>query len=147
MDDEQVTSGISRRSALKRIGAGAAIAWSAPVLMSINSRASAASDVCGGVNPCFHCGSGTHCHEGPLCLCSGRIDGGGCYCGENTPCGHTIHCDAEADCATLGPTWHCVPVCGCGSLGQQVCVPECGTVAFNGSAPTDPAAWTADVVG
>src|SRR5947209_8383377 len=97
--DEQLPSGISRRSALKRLGAGAAIAWSAPVLMSINAHASAASDVCGPGSVCVHCGGGTICHHGngPVCRCSPPV-GGGCFCGQVVGCGQTHTCISDANC-------------------------------------------------
>ncbi len=46
--DRPEIEGISRRRMLKRIGAGAAIAWSAPVLTSFRAPAFAVSPVCQG---------------------------------------------------------------------------------------------------
>ena len=48
MDPDQVGHQISRRRMLKRIGAGAAVAWTAPVLTSI--RTSAFGQSCAGSN-------------------------------------------------------------------------------------------------
>jgi len=39
---QQVDPGITRRAVLKRVTAGVAIAWSAPVLLSVQNRASPA---------------------------------------------------------------------------------------------------------
>jgi hypothetical protein len=41
--DEESTSGVSRRDALKKIGIGAGIAWSAPVVLSFYNAAGAAT--------------------------------------------------------------------------------------------------------
>jgi uncharacterized repeat protein (TIGR01451 family) len=41
--DTETVSGITRRNALKKIGAGAAVAWSAPTLLSIGAGAMAGS--------------------------------------------------------------------------------------------------------
>jgi CHRD domain-containing protein len=45
-EEPQVGGGISRRQMLQRIGAGAAVAWTAPVLMSVKSPAFAQSPSC-----------------------------------------------------------------------------------------------------
>jgi hypothetical protein len=44
---------LSRRTALKRIGAGGAVAWSAPAMLSVATRASAGSLVPGPGNCSF----------------------------------------------------------------------------------------------
>jgi hypothetical protein len=43
VDNDPFDAGVSRRSALKRLGAGAAIAWSAPAILSAHARAGAGS--------------------------------------------------------------------------------------------------------
>src|SRR5712691_7071699 len=93
--------GISRRRMLKRIGAGAAIAWTAPVITSI--RAPVFADI-QSPNPCtdqdFVCG-------GPVTLCGSDANGDcGCESGDrhmakcvsNTPCDSLVPCNSDADC-------------------------------------------------
>jgi len=46
LEESQVGGGISRRQMLQRIGAGAAVAWTAPVLMTVKSPAFAQSPSC-----------------------------------------------------------------------------------------------------
>jgi hypothetical protein len=115
--------GLSRRKALKRIGAGAAIAWSAPILTSLKTPAFAQYECAPPAN-CVHCApGGTVC--GRACFCSPHV-GNGCFCGQVVGCGNTHACNADADCSDLGPTWLCTTVCGCG--GGNFCIPQCGTV-------------------
>ncbi|MGH2557363.1 MAG: CHRD domain-containing protein [Actinomycetota bacterium] len=45
-EEPQGAGGISRRRMLKRVGAGAAVAWTAPILMSVRVPAFAQSPVC-----------------------------------------------------------------------------------------------------
>jgi hypothetical protein len=102
MADSDLTNhdnGISRRSALKRIGAGAAIAWSAPVLMSVRSPAFAASRAC----DCIFChalpfGGFLRCAPSPTdCPCV-------CACGGTPfPCPLANPCVVQITCV-LSPT-------------------------------------------
>lgn len=46
LEEPQVPSGISRRKVLKRIGAGAAVAWTAPILVSVRTPAFAQTPTC-----------------------------------------------------------------------------------------------------
>jgi hypothetical protein len=126
MDEIERPDGISRRRMLKRIGAGAAIAWSAPVLTSLRVPAFAQA-----TSPaCPTCGTGCQGQgpacgtSGPLdsCLCNAAVTGGDCFCYEAHFCG-TLGDDAcvtQADCDQ--PGWVCVVTC-CGT----VCRPPCGS--------------------
>ena len=65
-EDLEPKEGISRRKMLKRIGAGAAIAWTAPVLTSIKTPAFAQSPCekdCGGND----CGCNSACNVAVPC--------------------------------------------------------------------------------
>jgi len=113
--------GLSRRRMLKRIGAGAAVAWSAPILTSIKTPAFAASaqcvpfDICGNGN---FCGPSSPC--GPLppgcpgAGCTVLLDNS-CLCWDSgyfcDPDGSTCQSDAE-----------CVPGYRCGRIQNDSCV-------------------------
>jgi hypothetical protein len=125
--DEAGQRGFSRRSALKRLGAGAAIAWSAPVILSAGSTAFAAGSLSpnctssGGCDPPpnppghFPCGGGCatgSCTGGVGCF--GVTDTEGqCFCAQGVngcPC-LTVTCTASSQC---GPGQHCVVQNYCG---------------------------------
>src|SRR5438046_3101463 len=93
--------GISRRKMLKRIGAGAAIAWTAPVLTSIRTPAFAAGspgcpDSCAGgdFGPCSPpssgCSSGS-CEGGLGCFAQHDVEGN-CHCFQNVFCNCVTGC-------------------------------------------------------
>src|ERR687896_2260876 len=93
---------VSRRSVLKGMGAGAAIAWSAPVLQSLSSPAHAQAYGCGPtcsdvfcVPPAEQCGEG-----GPFafCLCSQTAEGD-CFCAEDRGCGGIETCSESEECS------------------------------------------------
>jgi hypothetical protein len=133
--DEHVTTDISRRSALKRIGAGAAVAWSAPVLMSVGANAGA---VLGSQSTCTQCDTSQGFCDGQgecgftpglgTCLCSPRPDGT-CYCWQYddvSECANYFRCDTTPDCPA---GMVCVPTC-CLVLEPafyNICVAPCGT--------------------
>jgi hypothetical protein len=125
MDLDGMGKEISRRKMLKRIGAGAAIAWTAPVLTSLRTPAFAqryqACPTCGG--GCE--GQGPACGEsGPFAACLCNIPSeGGCFCYELHSCLEGTACTSTADCAGFGAgDWRCITTC-CGT----VCRPPCGT--------------------
>src|SRR6266508_901231 len=103
---------LSRRRMLKRIGAGAAVAWTAPVITSLWARpAFAQSPVCDCISdPCFNeCGP-----PGAGCLCAGPVEGGcACFIPE---CGNP--CASSSDC---GAGQLCVKQC----CGENVCAVLC----------------------
>jgi hypothetical protein len=117
------TEGISRRRMIKRIGAGAAIAWSAPVLTSIRTPAFAQIYDCPGTDwncgdPFVECGVPV---PGTICLCDLNTEGA-TICWNDFSCGdpRATPCASSADCGSEFP--HCATTC-CG----QTCVPNCGT--------------------
>lgn len=126
MDEIERPDGISRRRMLKRIGAGAAIAWSAPVLTSLRIPAFAQAQS----GPCPTCGAGCE-GQGPncgasgpfaVCNCNQAVTGGACFCYEIHRCdaiGPDACPNGQSDCSG---GWVCVVTC-CG----QVCRPPCGS--------------------
>jgi hypothetical protein len=124
-EKERREDGVSRRTALKRIGAGAAIAWSAPVLTSLKTPAFAqypppgcsqcAGDFCEGQTLCQ--AEPNNCLGG-LCGCA-QIVGNelecSCYC--NDLCDNRTRCpNGQSDCPFGQTCLHTccddpVPVC------------------------------------
>jgi hypothetical protein len=123
--EDALGEGISRRRMLKRIGAGAAIAWTAPVLTSIRTPAFAQ-----GAYPCpgtdWNCGDpiqecGTPV-PGTICVCDVNTEGD-TVCWNDFSCGdpRATTCASSSDCTD--PSFpNCVTTC-CG----QTCGPNCGT--------------------
>jgi hypothetical protein len=115
--------GVSRRRVLKQIGAGAAVAWSAPILTSLRAPAYAQGsprcvpfDLCGG-NPDF-CGPDSAC--GPLPPGCG---GAGCSVLRDNSCicwDVAYHCDPDG--STCMSDADCQPGLRCGFMGDQTCV-------------------------
>jgi hypothetical protein len=133
MDLDGTGKEISRRKMLKRIGAGAAIAWTAPVLTSLRTPAFGQRyNVC--EEPCnATCGNFPRCGSNPetgeACFCS-RDRRGLCFCWNNAACA------ALPNCGNLGcpPGWSCTSTCCDQSFGTRVkCLPPCGTSAGAGS--------------
>jgi hypothetical protein len=90
---------ISRRRMLRRIGAGAAVAWSAPVLSSLRTPAFAQGypPRCpAGCPACPPVGCGT----GPSgdCLCFPPTDGSECFCTFPRACDAAGGCRTDAQC-------------------------------------------------
>ncbi len=136
MADDHIDAqdGLSRRELLKRMAAGSAIAWSAPIISTFNTPAFAGN---GGVaSPaCPRCevgdfGSIICGGTGPFqqCTCQAVVvDGvatGECFCHEVISCGdpHVIPCSSDADCTE--PGWRCTSN---GCFPEGGCVPPCGT--------------------
>jgi hypothetical protein len=125
MSEELLNEGISRRKMLKRIGAGAAVAWSAPILTSIKTPAFAATPPpppqcsgCAGCGPLLPCNNNSNCQcwqqstdQGPGCTCTGLVN----FCGDTPLCP-----GGQSECTDPRfPT--CVETC-CG----RICTPPCG---------------------
>jgi hypothetical protein len=111
--------GVSRRKMLKRIGAGAAVAWTAPILTSIRTPAFAASPgVCDPASCAGDpCGNQTPCPTNPgACTCSQDV-GGGCVCIAIFGC-PGAPCATDADC---GPGNVCTNTC----CGNNQCAALC----------------------
>jgi hypothetical protein len=122
---EELQNPISRRRMLKRVGAGAAIAWSAPILSSLRTPAFAQAypDRC---PTCEACGAQTVCGEGCTCI---PAAGGGCFCHDIVFCNNPgiTTCTTDADCEPSqaqgrGPGWRCASSC----CGTNLCHPPCG---------------------
>ena len=113
-------AGISRRRMLKRIGAGAAVALTAPVLTSIRTPAFAASGCpvtgCqkGGI-----CDSFVPCGGGGRCSCLHTTDAGNptFCCDTDFVCGDQV-CETCADCPA---GWACITSC----CPTNTCAPPC----------------------
>jgi len=126
MEEEVRENQVSRRKMLKRIGAGAAVAWTAPILTSIRTPAFAQYAGCEGqfpacTDPNSDCNAQIDCSKaGDHSCCCGRTpDGKTCFCYEHGACGSA--CASDADCS--GGT-RCVASC-CGFT----CLPACTTGA------------------
>jgi hypothetical protein len=123
VSDEPNAGAVSRRSALKKIGAGAAIAWSAPVIMSIGEPAFAQQAgtpaPCNCVRPCGF----VACAGGVSCLCQPTMPKGGtgCACVEDGGV-RGLFCQSNADCPPLSA---CISE-DCFGGGLTVCRPLCG---------------------
>ena len=105
--------GISRRKMLNRIGAGTAVAWSAPILTSIHTSAFAASPGCS--CPPFDCANPQLCNDG--CPCTPHHNGGPCICWSTGTCfSGQPTCQTDQDCINNGFGGVCGdvnPDCGC----------------------------------
>jgi hypothetical protein len=117
---------ISRRRMLKRIGAGAAIAWSAPVLTSLSTPAFAQYDRCEQCAGNF-CTGQTPCGGNPDCLCAQVVGAETtCFCYRGA---FTTTCATLPKCADGCPTGTtCVHTC-CDALTGAVCLPGCSTAS------------------
>jgi hypothetical protein len=123
-----IADGISRRKMLKRIGAGTAVAWTAPILTSIRTPAFAQS---GGQCDCPPTSCGTDTQFCPPrennCACAPHHGGGPCLCWKFATCrfepGVPPICETDADCPQYGPNFtKCIdvdPNCGC--VGGVAC--------------------------
>jgi hypothetical protein len=127
---------ISRRRMLKRIGAGAAVAWSAPILTSIRTPAFAQYGACSPGSPCLscgpdagcptelspHCGGGTDCFQLDYCGCVTDVDGKNVCLNVQFGSGP---CTSSSDCLDNEA---CVRICSnlCDPSGMH-CIPHCGT--------------------
>jgi len=119
---------LSRRRMLKRVGAGAAIAWSAPILSSLRTPAFAQGYPARCEN-CFDtCGDSAGSPGGP-CLCFDDVEGNR-HCTNNFFCSGAPACTSNAECeAAFGTGFFCQTGTGCGGACGQVCAPPCGTAA------------------
>ena len=136
---EQV-DGLSRRSVLKRIGAGAAVAWSAPAILSIGAARAAGSSVCQagidylcGNDPGPSCGAAVAPPNPPpgfivACVCDSDSNGDP-FCWNNFLCSTQNACTSNADCQSGHA---CVTSC-CG----RTCAPACGSALVAAGAGDD----------
>lgn len=116
--------GISRRRMIKRIGAGAAIAWSAPVLTSINTPAFASHEACVVEETCgcsSPCNVPIPCLGRSDCNCWVHASSRSCTCLHFTfSCGEFGLCPGGQD-SECGAGLCCIDTC-CGFT----CTPQCG---------------------
>jgi hypothetical protein len=130
-EELEPNDGISRRRALKRIGAGATVAWSVPILTSIRTPAFAQYD-----NPC----PDTGCPGENFEPCTGNPPGcqfgscyerergcfkiedveGNCHCAQNMSCDCAKYCERSSDC---GPRQFCA-LTAC--IPEGLCLDCCG---------------------
>jgi hypothetical protein len=140
-EEERKDEGVSRRTVIKRIGAGAAIAWTAPVLTSLRTPAFAqtygggcsqcAGDFCLGqtlcqadLNDCF----------GGLCGCAQVVGNeSSCFCYCNDLCSNRTPCSQQSDCSG-GQV--CVHSCCDAFLGTPACFDPCPNPAPSGQRVT-----------
>ncbi len=114
MEEERQEGHISRRRMLKRVGAGAAVAWAAPVLTSLSSPAYAQYGAC--VGCAMSCANQPDCAPpGEFCGCDSTPEGD-CFCIDHGSCGAA--CDSSADCTIPGQ--RCAFSC-CGFACQYPC--------------------------
>jgi hypothetical protein len=127
-DEARSANRVSRRAMLRRVGAGAAIAWTAPVLSSVRVPAFAATGPCpvSGCNKGEICDVFMNCGASPDCSCFHTTDPGGpTFCSDTD-----FICDNQVcrTCAECPAGWACVASC-CQNL---VCAPPCTAGAAQG---------------
>jgi hypothetical protein len=136
---EKFDDRISRRKMLKRIGAGTAIAWSAPVLSSLRTPAFARH-----IYPARCPGTNWECPDlivecaptepGLLAPCVCDVDvSGNTFCWQNYFCLQSNACASNADCGALEA---CVTSCCLG----QTCAPQCGHTLADSTITSGPTA-------
>lgn len=125
MEPKRSQDRISRRRMLKRIGTGAAIAWSAPVLSSLRTPAFAQyPTVCPETSACpdvIFC-------EGTDCLCTETVEGDQNLCQANFACDHPT-CTTSAECQAQGFDFCRAEGTGCCPGSPGVCANHCVTSA------------------
>jgi hypothetical protein len=132
--EENHEGGISRRKILKRMGAGMAVAWSAPVLTSLASPAYAQTPSDCPPADCSNlefCGPEASCGIPPGCegfaICTAHVPDG-CLC--TSGAGECLDCQSDADCEAVLPGTRCAQLgdlCGCPGTGQRACMFPCGS--------------------
>jgi hypothetical protein len=131
--EELGQDGISRRKMLKRIGAGAAVAWSAPILTSMRAPAFAQQDT-DACDPDSTCNPAEPCSALDLCggdrgdcACFVRIRDNACacdafpsnFCADYPPCNSDADCPSGMECyASCCPAGICRGPCPPGGGGQ-----------------------------
>lgn len=131
MHSDESSPTISRKRLLKRMGAGAALAWSAPVLASLKTPAFAQvyppppppgcanqDFVCGGPDPVV-CGVG---NDGLDCFCE-KGSAGQTICANDVFCDDAVACTSDADCGG--------GICAADTCCGQVCLSPCDNPQTN----------------
>jgi hypothetical protein len=129
--NEHEASRVSRRGLLKRLSAGAALAWTSPIIMSVRTPAFAQGSPPGICNCApYDCDNPAPC---PISSCSfdhcvQKLNGD-CACGFDPimSFGDYPICQSDEDCNAEGETdWMCVTVDPkCGATGNVACAPPC----------------------
>jgi hypothetical protein len=122
--DARPKGGVSRRRMLERIGAGAAVAWTLPIVTTIGTPALAlpSPSGCEGQVCQPPCDVLRPCHQPSNCACFPATDDPNhfCACGDirDGLCASFTPCDSNADCGTdetcvesCCPTGICLPRC------------------------------------
>ena len=122
--------GITRRKMIKRIGAGAAIAWTAPVLTSLKTPAFAQSVGCPNSSGCDlsqPCNFIIPCGDGS-CACWVNAAHSACFCGSavqfcgdcgNCPSGQDSECPSGRACIDTCCGFTCADPCGGACVGSK----------------------------
>lgn len=100
-------AGISRRKMLKRIGAATAVAWTAPIITSMQTPAFAQYEECD--CPPYDCANPSLCEN--TCQCAPHHGGGPCICWST---GYCAPCEQDSDCAAFHLCGDVNPNCSCG---------------------------------
>ncbi len=117
---------VSRRSLLKRAGAGAIVLGAGGIITSSASANPKPLDVCTqqavdmDVAACGQCASQTICGDGCGCV---PTTNGCCFCHQGISCEGARPCRNSNQCPA---GWKCAAATCCGPI--QICVPPCGTV-------------------
>jgi hypothetical protein len=123
---------ISRRGMLKRLGAGAAVAWSAPVLTSLRTPAFAQYPA--RCTESSQCGAIVFCGE--ECFCTSTVEGDAVHCQQDFFCGTQPTCTSSAECQAQG--FEYCRAAGTGCCPGAVCVFMCfGTASAVARGNTD----------
>jgi hypothetical protein len=129
MPSDAAARRISRRRMLKRLGAGAAVAWSAPILTSLRTpafaqygaRCAPTNAFCGNTDP--ECGGTSGCPDtGGRCAVA---DDGSCVCWCTAVCQSVDPiCESDTDCTQFG-AGKCAPTTCDICAGNKTCLYTC----------------------
>jgi hypothetical protein len=129
MTEDQLTA-TTRREILKKVGIGAAVAWSAPAVLSVDAAFAGGSPRCpaDGCQKDGQCAAAATCGPTGDCACFFTTEPGdqtACTNGEFSCSGQQV-CQTCDDCPS---GWSCVRTC----CPDPVCRPPCGTPAGAGA--------------
>jgi hypothetical protein len=113
-------SGLSRRTMLKGVGIGTAVAWTAPAVLSVSGIAHADGSLTGPCKDKFTCGNSAFCGANQQCLCTATTEGD-LFCSDNFSCDQVPTCTTSADC----PAGQACQSDNSGCCGPGVCLPAC----------------------
>jgi hypothetical protein len=123
MTEETNDTGVTRRQALTRLGVGAAVVWTVPIVTGVTMPAMAEGSVV--TSRCTDCSPTDACTGQPPCgdptgncFCSSQENHCGCYNG-NVFCSDVTTCPD----GTCPDGYSCFPLTCC---GEPVCLLPCG---------------------